>query len=307
MSRARAALRQIPGAVALLRFLRRGEHAVTLRLARRQNILFTEFRRVPTQLAVLTGPVLDFLRAGNDGRASSRGALRIVLFGCSIGAEPYSIAAALRELSPELRLEMECFDIEPSVVARAQAARYVVDDVTRMRHVTPEFIEKTFDRTETDFVVKPAVVAGVRCSVGNVLDQRLIASLAPADIVIAQNFLFHLSRADAARAFDHLNSLLETRAALFIDGMDVDLRARLTSAAGLEPCAEEVERIHNESRLERGYAWPRIYWGLEPFNPRRSDAVRRYATIFFRGSASRTSSPHAERSKGRVRGAMSVP
>lgn len=284
MSKAKAVLRRIPGAIAFRRFLGHGEHAMTLRFARRENILFTEFRRVPTQLAVLAGPVLEFLRADVDGRADRTDPLRVVLFGCSIGAEPYSIAAALRERSPALRLDMECFDIEPRVVARASAARYTVDEVTRMRHVTPEFIEQTFDRVDSDFVVKPAVAAGVRCSVGNVLDRKLVDSLAPADVVIAQNFLFHLSRADAARAFDHLKSLLAPRSALVIDGMDLDLRTRLTSAAGLEPCAAELERIHSESRLERGYAWPRVYWGLEPFNARRADAARRYSTIFFRGA-----------------------
>jgi chemotaxis protein methyltransferase CheR len=285
ISKAKAVVRRIPGAVTLRRFVGRGEHAVTLRFARRENILFTEFRRVPTQLAVLTGPVLDFLRAGSDGRAAADGPLRIVLFGSSIGAEPYSIAAALHEQSPGLQLDMECFDIEPSVVARARAARYAVDEVTRMRHVTPEFIAHTFDRIDSAFVVKPAIASSVRCSVGNVLDRALVDSIAPADIVVAQNFLFHLSRTDAARAFDHLNSLLKPRSALFIDGVDVDLRARLTSAAGLEPCDAELERIHGESSLERGYAWPRVYWGLEPFNARRADAVRRYATIFFRGKS----------------------
>jgi len=289
ISKAKAVVRQIPGAVTLRRFVARAEHAVTLRFARRKNILFTEFRRVPTQLDVLAGPVLEFLRGGNGGRADAAEALRIVLFGCSIGAEPYSIAATLRDRSPDLRLDIECFDIEPSVVARACAARYAVDEVARMRHVTPEFIERTFDRAEPDLVVKPAIAAGIRCSVGNVLDRSLVDSLAPADIVIAQNFLFHLSRADAARAFRHLDSLLKPRSALFIDGMDVDLRTRLTSAAGLEPCAAELERIHGESSLERGYAWPRVYWGLEPFNPRRTDAVRRYSTIFFRGGSSSAS------------------
>jgi chemotaxis methyl-accepting protein methylase len=288
VSAAKEVLRRIPGAMSLRRFVGRGEHALALRLVRRQNILFTEVQRVPTQLAVLAGAVTDFLGARGERDSGRDGALRIVLFGCSIGAEPYSIAAALHAARPGIRLDAECFDIEPQVVERARSARYGVDEVKRMRHVTPAFIERTFDLTDSAFVVREALSDGVRCSVGDVLDRRLIESLAPADIVVAQNFLFHLSRADAARAFDHLQSLLKPCSALFIDGMDLDLRARLTRRAGLEPCAVEIEQIHAESRVERGYAWPRVYWGLEPFNRRRSDAVRRYATIFLRGA----STPH---------------
>jgi hypothetical protein len=58
----------------------------------------------------------------------------------------------------------------------------------------------------------------------------------------------------------------------------------MTAEAGLRPCAIELETIHEESRTLRGYAWPKVYWGLEPFDARRTDAARRYATIFLRDS-----------------------
>ena len=76
VSATKALLRQIPGAMQVRRLIGRGEHALTLRFARRQNILFTEFQRVPTQLAVLAGPVLDFLRPRGDSET-----LRIVMAG----------------------------------------------------------------------------------------------------------------------------------------------------------------------------------------------------------------------------------
>ena len=269
-------LRRVPGAARLVRIVKRAGHWFTLRVARRRNYLFTTFCRLPTQLDVFASEVVDFLAA-----RSGVGEIRILVFGCSIGAEPYSIASILRNRRPDVQFEIESFDIEPSVIARAEAAKYATFELDSSPPLTPEFVGETFDRLEDGVVVKRDVARSVRFAVGNVLDESLIQRLGPADVVIAQNFLFHLSRPDAERAFGHLLALLKPRGALLVDGADLDLRTRVTAAAKLRPCGTELERIHNESRILRGYAWPRVYWGLEPFDARRRDATRRFATIFF--------------------------
>jgi hypothetical protein len=75
---------------------------------------------------------------------------------------------------------------------------------------------------------------------------------------------------------------MQSRAALFVDGMDLGLRRKLTRIHGLEPLDYRIEEIHNEARRERGTAWPYEYWGLEPFSKSKRDWKRRYATIFLR-------------------------
>jgi chemotaxis protein methyltransferase CheR len=244
-----------------------------VRLSPRNNYFFTQFCRLPTQIEVLAGPVLDLLRIGSSDE------VRIVVFGCSIGAEPYSIASVLRNRRPDVRMSIECFDIDADVIAHARAGRYSREELAGT-HVTPDFIDRTFDAADDGFTVKPEIMAGVRFAVGDVLDETLIDSLRGADVVIAQNFLYHLPRPAARGAFAHLFTLLKPRSALLVDGADLDMRTRLTAEAGLQPCLTELERIHAESRITRGYAWPHIYWALEPFDSRRADATRRYATIF---------------------------
>jgi len=271
------ALNLLPAAVRHRPLIERAEHAITVRLAPRTNYLFTQFCRLPTQTEVLAGPVLDLLRIGSSGE------LRIVVFGCSIGAEPYSIASVLRARRPDVHVSIECFDIDADVIARARVGRYSREELTGT-HVTPDFIDRTFDATGDAFTVKPEIMAGVRFAVGDVLDEILINSLRGADVVVAQNFLYHLPRPVARAAFAHLFTLLKPRSALLVDGADVDMRTRLTAEAGLQPCLTELERIHAESRITRGYAWPHIYWALEPFDSRRADATRRYATIFLSGA-----------------------
>lgn len=77
-----AALRRIPGVVRVRRMVGYAQHAWALRTSERRNYLFTEFCRLPTQNEVLAGPVIDFLSLLPTDD------LRIVVFGCSIGAEP---------------------------------------------------------------------------------------------------------------------------------------------------------------------------------------------------------------------------
>ncbi|RME27556.1 MAG: hypothetical protein D6800_04940, partial [Candidatus Zixiibacteriota bacterium] len=66
----------------------------------------------------------------------------------------------------------------------------------------------------------------------------------------------------------------------FIDGVDPTLRTRLTEHCRLEPLDFEIETIHNEALVERGFGYPNKHWGLEPFDNTRPDWKRRYATIF---------------------------
>jgi chemotaxis protein methyltransferase CheR len=273
----RAALRRVPGVRQFARAVKHLEHAFTLRFARRRNYIFTKFCRLPAQLDVLATDVVDFVRSPDGSE------IRIIVFGCSIGAEPYSIASVLRTRRPDVAFRMECFDIEPAVIARAEAARYDASELETSPPLTPDFVASTFDRVDDmgGVVVKPEIARSVRFAVGNVLDASLIERIGRADIVVAQNFLYHLPRPEAERGFANLVALLRPRAALLVDGADMDMRARVTDAAGLRPCTTDLERIHGESRIERGYAWPRVYWGLEPFDARRSDAARRFATIFF--------------------------
>ena len=273
----RDGLRRVPGAIRFVRAVRGVEYWFTLRFARRRNYVFTKFCRLPTQLDVLADDVIDFLRAGDERRSE----IRIIVFGCSIGAEPYSIASVLQTRHPDVRVRMECFDIDPSVIARAQSATYSMPELSTRPPLTPAFVAATFEQADAGVVVKPSIAESVRFAQGDLLDAALIQRLGRADVVVAQNVLYHLTRRDAERAFAHLFSLMKPRAALLIDGADLDLRSQLTKAAGLRPCTTALERIHNESRVERGYAWPRVYWGLEPFNQKRRDAARRFATIFF--------------------------
>jgi hypothetical protein len=71
----------------------------------------------------------------------------------------------------------------------------------------------------------------------------------------------------------------EAGGVFFLDGIDLDLRARLTKEFGLQPVPWELERIHEEGRAVRAALYPWTCMGLEPMR-KRGDWMRRYATIY---------------------------
>ena len=83
------------------------------------------------------------------------------------------------------------------------------------------------------------------------------------------------------KAFYNICSLLNNRAVLFVDGMDLDLREKLSRKMNLHPLQYKIEAIHKEAQNARAIGWPYNYWGLEPFNASRGDWQRKYATIYF--------------------------
>ena len=237
---------------------------------------YTCFRRAPAQLRLLTGPVLDFLRP--EGR------LDIILLACSNGAETYTIASILRKAHPGLDFHIHASDLHDAMVERAKAAEYTRDEVLHSEYMTQDFLADTFTAKGDGYAVRPELREYVSFSQASLLDGAgLRARFGQSPLVIAQNVLFHLSPEDTAAAFDNLLSLMTPRAALLIEGMDLDLRVALTARHALVPFTQDLRRIYEETRVHTPPHWWRVYWGTEPFLAFRKDRDRRYATAFRRG------------------------
>ncbi len=272
-------IRRIPGKDMLSKTGRfqRLQHWRALRNEERENSHFTGFRRLPTQYEALAGPVLELL-AVEDREAP----LRIVVAGCSNGAEAYTVAKYLRDAGCN-NYEIIGFDIEMAVVETARSARYDAEtEVHNNKKLPPEFIDELFTRDGDTYEVRAEFREGVSFEQSNVLDLEALSSLGPADIIFAQNFLFHLSPKDALEGMHNLGSILADRAVMFLDGTDLPVRSQATTELSLAPMTYKMQQIHDEARWARAPGWPHHYWGLEPFGTVADDIDRRYATIFTR-------------------------
>jgi O-methyltransferase involved in polyketide biosynthesis len=97
--------------------------------------------------------------------------------------------------------------------------------------------------------------------------------------------LFHLDPASARKAFANVTQFLKPKSALFVDGADLDLKVELTRAAGLDPLESSHREIYQQTRKHIGAQWWKYYYGAEPYSVFRRDRVRRYSTVYLKGSA----------------------
>jgi len=252
-------------------------HAIALRRDKRENSTFTGFLRLPTQFKALTGPVIDFILEG--GQVTP---IRIFVFGCSNGAEVYTIASSIKKTRPGLGFEIFAYDIDEKIIEKARSAVYGADEIYNNKIITESFIRDTFDIDGDKYRVKPEITASVTFVVDDVLKMESQSAGKKCDIAFAQNFLFHLERGPSREALRNIIKTTKDRAALFIDGVDVDIRTKVTKSFRLRPLDFEIEKIYEEVLRARALGWPYSYWGAEPVMRYRGDWKRRYSTIFLR-------------------------
>ena len=276
------------------------QRLVLLTSPRLPQSVFTQFLRVPTQFEALVGPVLAFLLGDDEQKP-----LTISVIGSSIGSEPYTIASVLARGRPDLEFHIHAFDNNPEMVERTRRAQYTADEIWTHPGVTRDFVAGTFSEDDGRYTVRKNLVARVQVSLGNILDPTTLVAACRSDIVFVQNLLFNFKPRVARRAFANVLALLNSRAVLFIDGMDLGMRQRLTRRAGLTPLLYEIGAIHDEAKVVRG-SWHGCYWSLEPFSDSRREWARRYGTIFLKGQAapsahSASSDTRAQRPSGPTR------
>jgi chemotaxis protein methyltransferase CheR len=242
--------------------------------------LYTTFYRSPGQLEALTGPVLSALVPGVVGAAGGAGEVRILVFASSTGAEAYTIASELMARAPGLRFRVRASDLHPHMVETARRATYARDDVHRGARVPDDFVARTFDVVDGAYVVKGAIRERVTFEQSDLTASDLSEVHPPADLVFAQNVLFHMPEGVARRVFASLVRLAKPGAFLFVDGMELHLREELIRLHRLTPLEYRVRDIHDHGRTHTPTDWWNYYWGAEPYFLLALNKAGRYATIF---------------------------
>jgi hypothetical protein len=127
--------------------------------------------------------------------------------------------------------------------------------------------------------VKSWLREGITWHLGDANDRELIYDLEPQDIVVANNFLCHMSPADSERCLRNIATLINSGGYLFVSGVDLNVRTKVAVDLGWEPLNELIAEIHEGDPCMRA-DWPWQWWGLEPLDRRKDDWVRRYAAAF---------------------------
>jgi hypothetical protein len=237
------------------------------RQARRQSE-YTRFLRNLPLLEVLRHLILQ------KPQASS---LRLAVIGCSTGAELYSALWIIRSARPDLDVAAVGVDISSSVVEKARAGIYAYSD-RELKYISEETIDCLFVRDGNSVKVKEWIRAGVSWRVEDARNPQLLQALGSQDVVMANNFLIHLSDLEAEACLLNIIRLIKPGGHIFTYGINLDVKTRVVRTYGLIPIRFKIEEIHNADRSI--YSWPLDYWGLEPLDKGRLDWDVRYATVF---------------------------
>jgi SAM-dependent methyltransferase len=236
----------------------------------RSQSLSTSFFRNIAQLRALEGPLADI---------PARGRIRILNAASSTGCEAFSLAGYLVDRFPALDWSIDALDISMEAVAMANAAVYPAsglpgamdDDLARIANLL-------FIRNGDELGVDPRIRERIRFAHGDALSQEMGAG-GPYDLVLGQNFMIHMAPDTAATAFANLVGAMRDDGALFIHGIDLDLKQGLVARHHLAPVDWRIAEIHDEDKVRRN-AWPMYYWGLEPLDRAHPHFAARYASIY---------------------------
>jgi chemotaxis protein methyltransferase CheR len=253
-----------------------------LRFQPRQSRIHSYFYRFPNQYRALVEKVLpERLRA--DPSLAQR-PLEILVFAACRGEEVYTLAYLLERHFPSLDFRIRGYDIDSGVVATAREGKYTKEELHGAPFVTEEIVQGMFDAEVGGYRVKPRLRQRTAFEVGDMTDPRFVASLGPCDLMFAQNVLFHLPIDVAPRVFESLYGITAAGGTLFINGVDMDMRVRLTKKFKLEPVEYLIQEIHEDARVDRGSHWSNQYWGRVPFSRQSPDWVREFGTIYTKES-----------------------
>jgi SAM-dependent methyltransferase len=228
-------------------------------------------------------PALELMRRLVQQKAQGS-TLRIAVLGCSIGAEVYSILWALRSARPDLKIILSAVDTSKELLNLAEKGVYhpSISELVGapiFERLTAHDKHQMFDWEGDQAKVKSWLRKGIAWRLGDAADPELKRSLGVQDIAVANNFLCHMSPADAEKCLRNIGQLARRGGYLFVSGVDLDVRTKVALDLGWKPVAELIAEIHDGDPSVR-VDWPCQWWGLEPLNRRRHDWEIRYASAF---------------------------
>ena len=204
--------------------------------------------------------------------------LRIAVLGCSTGAELYSAMWMLRVARPDQDVEALGVDLSETCIRTAAAGVYPVG-TPEVAGICETSHERLFSRQQNTLRIQDWLKEGVTWWVGDVCAADLASHFGLHDLVLANNFLFHMQPERAGDCLRNVSRLVAPNGYLFVSGVDPDLRSRSARELGLVPVTARLEEIYT---AEAGMltAWPFRFWGLEPMDRKRPDWHVRYTTAF---------------------------
>lgn len=163
----------------------------------------TRLFRHRAQIAVLERDIVPALRA------SGRRAIRVWSAGCAAGEEPYTLAAVLSRLLPNIQIQITATDVSADALAVAQAATYRAAALADV----PEPWRDDFIVDGDRLRIRPELTSLVRFERANLVDG---ATPKHCDIVWCRNVLIYFTPEARRRAVERLIAATNVGGYIFV-------------------------------------------------------------------------------------------
>lgn len=172
------------------------------------TINVSEFFRDPARFNELEKNILPSL-------LRTRGTLKIWSAACSNGAEPYSVAIILDELTPGRRHRLEATDIDKNILARAQEGRYPAEAV---RNVGAARLARHFSRENGYYLIGGHIRRQVYFRRHDLLTEPFGRDY---DLILCRNVTIYFTREAQDRLNRQFTAALAPGGVLFIGGSEM--------------------------------------------------------------------------------------
>ena len=174
------------------------------------TINVTEFFRTPEKFVELENIVIPDLL-----KTSSR--LKIWSAGCSIGAEPYSIAMALNELTPKVKHTIIASDLDVEILNKAKAARYTANEI---KNISADRVKKYFVQTGTHYQLSEDIKKLVEFRHQNLLRDKFDTGF---NLILCRNVVIYFTEEAKNELYSNFLKALKPGGILFVGGTEAIL------------------------------------------------------------------------------------
>ena len=186
------------------------------------TINVSEFFRAPDKFAKLETDVIPELM-----KHSSR--LNIWSAGCSIGAEPYSLAMILNDMTPNTRHRILATDLDIEILAKAKAGVYNENELKAMSEARKS---KYFTRQGDKYAVSPDIKQRIEFKRHNLLKDPFETGF---DLILCRNVVIYFTEEAKDQLYANFFKALKPGGILFVGATEAILNFRKLGYTSYQP------------------------------------------------------------------------
>ncbi len=187
------------------------------------TINVSEFFRTPEKFGKLETDVIpDLLKRSPK--------LNIWSAGCSIGAEPYSLAIIMKEMTPNTRHRILASDLDIEILAKAKRGEYNEGEIKSM---SKDRLAKYFNKIDGDkYAVKSEIKSCIEFKRHNLLKDKFESGF---DLILCRNVVIYFTEEAKDQLYANFFQALKPGGILFVGATEAILNFRKLGYTSFQP------------------------------------------------------------------------